>query len=166
MLYQPVVSASCILDVFARSTTLPYRNCPGLGPNLAYFVLRFGAGAMLEPDAPVVFDRGVAASLQEQCAAQIDAAALRAAGLVLEEESQPVRSQRREITRSQPIQGDRSGAREQVEPSLAQFCVWQVNSMRRVSIIWSFFCAFCSSPSFLFAFKVGSKSEFFFCSWN
>ena len=58
----------------------------GLGPNLAYFILRFGEGAILEPDAPVVFVNGVPASLHDQCKTHIDEEALRSASLVLEEE--------------------------------------------------------------------------------
>ena len=68
----------------------------GLGPNLAYFILRFGEAAMHEPDAPAVFVNGMHASLQDQCNLHINSDAIRHARLILQEETQPRRSQERE----------------------------------------------------------------------
>jgi hypothetical protein len=99
----------------------PKRLCStGLGPNLAYFVLRFGEGAMREPDAPVVFVNGVPASLEDQCATRITEEAIRFARWVLEEESQPRRRDRDQNLRDMSSQppGERTDAREEPEPSL------------------------------------------------
>ena len=66
----------------------------GLGPNLAYFILRFGEAAMHEPDAPAVFVNGMHASLQDQCNLRINTDAIRHARLILQEETQPRRQER------------------------------------------------------------------------
>ena len=71
---------------------------------------------MLGPDAPLVFVNGVPASLQDQCAAQINEYAIRSAWLVIQEETQP----RQRDMRSQRLPGDRAGVRDKVEPNLAK----------------------------------------------
>ena len=84
---------------------------------------------MLGPDAPLVFVNGVPASLQDQCAAQINEYAIRSAWLVIQEETQPrqrdMRSQeetqpRQRDMRSQRLPGNRAGVRDKVEPNLAK----------------------------------------------
>ena len=58
----------------------------GLGPNLAYFVLRFGQDAISEPDAPAVFVGGLRASLADACHLHISSSAISCAVSVLDEE--------------------------------------------------------------------------------
>ena len=78
----------------------------GLGPNLAYFILRFGEAAIHEPDAPAVFVNGMHASLQDQCNLHINTDAIRHARLILQEETQPRSRQ------GQREQGREQGQRE------------------------------------------------------
>lgn len=105
--------ASTMIQSWSR-TRVSQARVQGLAPNLAYFLLRFGEGAMLGPDAPLVFANGVPASLQDQCAAQINEYAIRSAWLVIQEETQP----RQRDMRSQRLPGDRAGVRDKVEPIL------------------------------------------------
>ena len=55
----------------------------GLGPNLAYFTLRFGEAAICDPDAPSVFVDGNLVSLAEHCATHINADAMRTSACVV-----------------------------------------------------------------------------------
>ena len=55
----------------------------GLGPNLAYFTLRFGEAAICDPDAPSVFVDGHLVSLAEHCATHINADAMRTSACVV-----------------------------------------------------------------------------------
>eukprot|EP00438_Fugacium_kawagutii_P015082 Skav214573 [mRNA] locus=scaffold57:55151:61195:+ [translate_table: standard] len=80
--------------VHAHGRQMQMRSALGLGPNLAYFVLRYGHGAIFEADAPVVFVNGVFASLPDLCATHITEDAVRSARLILEVESQPRRDMR------------------------------------------------------------------------
>lgn len=109
--------AATMIQSWSR-TRVSQARIQGLGPNLAYFVLRFGEGAMREPDAPVVFVNGVPASLEDQCATRITEEAIRFARWVLEEESQPRRRDRDQNLRDMSSQppGERTDAREEPEP--------------------------------------------------
>ena len=79
----------------------------GLGPNLAYFILRFGEAAVHEPDAPAVFVNGMHASLQDQCNLHINTDAIRHARLILQEETQPRQPRSRQGQREQGREGQR-----------------------------------------------------------
>lgn len=105
--------ASAMIQSWSR-TKVSQARVQGLGPNLSYFLLRFGEGAMRGPDAPLVFVNGVPASLQDQCAARINEDAIRSARLVIQEETQP----RQRDMRSERLPGDRGGVPEKVEPIL------------------------------------------------
>jgi len=113
-------------------TRVSQARIQGLGPNLAYFILRFGEAAVHEPDAPAVFVNGMHASLQDQCNLHINTDAIRHARLILQEETQPGRSrgsreQGREHGRehparfnvSNPIDTEEGVERILVDPSMA-----------------------------------------------
>eukprot|EP00434_Breviolum_minutum_P032871 symbB.v1.2.029074.t1/scaffold3147.1/size62449/2 len=87
-------------------TRVSQARIQGLGPNLAYFILRFGEAAIHEPDAPAVFVNGMHASLQDQCNLHINTDAIRHARLILQEETQPRSRQ------GQREQGREQGQRE------------------------------------------------------
>ena len=58
----------------------------GLGPNLAYFILRFGETAVSAPDAPLVLDKGLLADLSEACRRHVNDQAKQVAREVLRRE--------------------------------------------------------------------------------
>ncbi|CAK9088741.1 unnamed protein product [Durusdinium trenchii] len=76
-------------------TTIMLRSLPAvtttaslmsLGPNLAYFILRFGETAVSAPDAPLVLDKGLLADLSEACRRHVNDQAKQVAREVLRRE--------------------------------------------------------------------------------
>lgn len=67
-------------------TRISQARIQGLGPNLAYFILRFGETAVSAPDAPLVLDKGLLADLSEACRRHVNDQAKQVAREVLRRE--------------------------------------------------------------------------------